>query len=414
MTRKNIPGQGSDPGATSSLLRENAGLRARLAEAEETLRAIREGEVDALVVEGQNGEQKVFTLQGAETSYRFLVEAMNEGALLLLLDGSILYSNARFAVLAGVPLEQVTGSPLERFFGPADQTRLRSLLATAPPGGSRHEFLLSSCIPPRPVALSLASLRREGVEGFSVLVSDLTERKAAEEALRASNAKLREMVNELEHFSYSISHDMRAPLRAMKSFALILQESCSACTQVENLDLLERISTAASRLDALIQGSLDYARVLKQDLELEPVNLAKLLAGLTESYPNLLPEKADIQLQPGLPIVQGNEAALTQVFSNLLGNAIKFVAPGVRPRVRVWSESRQGRVRVWIEDNGIGIPPAAQSGIFEMFQRATKEYEGTGIGLAVVRKVVERIGGSVGVESEQGKGSRFWIDLQSA
>jgi PAS domain S-box-containing protein len=404
--------------AASALQTENSrlrkakdGLKLRLEEAEETLRAIREGEVDALVVEGPDGDQ-IFTLQGAEAPYRFLVEEMNEGALLLGLDGTILYANARFAVLAGLPLNEVIGACWEHLFNPAQQPDLHSLLGNYKAGGVRREFDLKTPQGSRPVEVSVASLKRQTLQGFSVVVTDLSERKTAEEALRASNAKLREMVAELEHFSYSIGHDMRAPLRAMKSFAALLEDNETMAGQPENRDLLRRISAAASRLDSLIQGSLDYARVIKRDVSAEQVNLDRLLRDLVESYPNLLPSHAEIELEPNLPVVLGNEAGLTQVFSNLLGNAVKFVKPGVRPRIRVWSEVRDQHARVWVEDNGIGIEPDAQARIFELFQRAHRAYEGTGIGLAVVRKIVTQMGGSAGVESEPGKGSRFWVELR--
>jgi signal transduction histidine kinase len=112
--------------------------------------------------------------------------------------------------------------------------------------------------------------------------------------------------------------------------------------------------------------------------------------------------------------VLGNEALLTECFSNLLGNAVKFVAHGTRAKVRIRAEAGKAIARVWVEDNGIGISKQAQERLFRLFQRVTIHDEGTGLGLALVRKVVERMGGSAGVESEPGQGSRFWVDLRMA
>jgi signal transduction histidine kinase len=258
-------------------------------------------------------------------------------------------------------------------------------------------------------------MNRETFRGFSIVVTDLTDRKAAEEQLRISNARLKELVAELEHFSYTISHDMRAPLRAMKSFAMILQEDYATCSREENREILERIGTAAGRMDSLISSSLQYAKVLAENPPTEPVDLGRLIRGLLQTYPNLLPEKADIEVAPELPIVMGNEAALTQCFSNLLANAVKFVSAGTRPSVRVWAEPSGAMVRIWIEDNGIGIAPSDQGRIFDMFFRAARGgYDGTGMGLALARKVVTRLGGRIGVESQEGVGSRFWIELNPA
>ena len=229
-------------------------------------------------------------------------------------------------------------------------------------------------------------------------------------------AKLREMIAELQHVSYAITHDMRAPLRAMSTFAGLIQEGLSAAPNPspELLDSCRRIIVSATRLDQLIKDALNYTKAVLQELPLHPVDLAKLIPSLIESYPNLQSDKAEILIEDPLPVVLGEESLLTQCFSNLLGNAVKFVAPGVRPRVRVRVESSGSTVTISVEDNGIGIPRDSRRRLFGMFERLTSGYEGTGIGLAIVRKVVERMGGKVGAESEPGHGSRFWVQLRSA
>jgi PAS domain S-box-containing protein len=300
-------------------------------------------------------------------------------------------------------------------------------------GLANHTILIAKNGTETPIDDSAAPIRDPGGPLFGVVLifRDFTEQKKAQNALKDAQeeltrvnaslegtvkertAKLSEMIDELQHVSYSITHDMRAPLRAMTSFAEILLESTSSLSS-ESRDYCRRIMTGAARLDRLIQDALSYSRAVLQDVPLEPVELSKLVRGLLDTYPNFHPEKADIQVEGRLPIVLGNEALLTQCFSNLLGNAVKFVAPGTRPKVRVWSESRPDAVKVWVEDNGIGIPKHAQNRLFGMFQKLDNQYEGTGIGLAIVRKVVERMGGQVGVESEPGKGSRFWVSLRPA
>ena len=238
-----------------------------------------------------------------------------------------------------------------------------------------------------------------------------------EREVQERTARLRETLAELEGFSYSLIHDMRAPLRAMQSYATFIEEESSDRLAPEALDYLRKIRVASNRMDHLILDSLNYSKLLREELPLTPLNLASLLQSLVETYPNLNASEADIRLDLGDIIVCGNEAALTQVFSNLLGNAVKFVTPGVRPRVRVWAEQREaGQVLIWIEDNGIGIPRHAQEKMFGMFERMHRadEYPGTGIGLAIVRKSVERIGGRVCVDSEPGKGSRFCVQLPLA
>lgn len=235
-----------------------------------------------------------------------------------------------------------------------------------------------------------------------------------EELVRERTAKLQEMIDELEHVSYAITHDMRAPLRAMSGFAALLLSELSPEMAPDVVDYSTRILNAANRLDKLIQDSLQYTKTVLRQSPLEPVDLSNLIHDLLTTYPNLHSDKADICVANQLPVVIGNEALLTQCFSNLLGNAVKFVPAGTRPQIRIRSEKHDEIVRIWIEDNGIGIPAHAHDRLFKMFQRVTSDYEGSGIGLAIVRKVVERMGGKVGVESSDNKGSRFWLDLQIA
>jgi len=227
-------------------------------------------------------------------------------------------------------------------------------------------------------------------------------------------AKLRETVGELEAFSYSIAHDMRAPLRAMQGFAKILRQESEAKLNADEKLYLRKIGTSAARLDHLIKDVLNYSQIVREELRLEAVDVEQLILGILESYPNLQAPKAVIQIRGPLPRVLANQAALTQVVSNLLGNAVKFIAHGNAPQVRIWGEREDGHVRLWFEDNGIGIEPENQKRIFMIFQRLHRPelYEGTGIGLAIVRKAVERMGGAVGVESEPGQGSRFWVLLR--
>jgi signal transduction histidine kinase len=226
-------------------------------------------------------------------------------------------------------------------------------------------------------------------------------------------ARLRETVNELQTLSYSIAHDMRGPLRAMSAFAEIVLEESSVLSP-EGQDYCGRIVKGAARLDRLIQDALNYTKTVLQELPLEPVDLASLLRGLVDTYPNLHPENAQIEIASDLPTVLANEALLVQCFANLLGNAVKFVARGQKPHIRVEAQRSQTHAIISVQDNGIGIAEEHQARLFGMFQKLDQSYEGTGIGLAIVRKVAERMNGEVGVESEFGSGSRFWVKLPLA
>ena len=264
------------------------------------------------------------------------------------------------------------------------------------------------------------------------VTQDITERKQAEAALREAHelltdkaaqleslvqqrtTKLREMVGELEAFSYSIAHDMRAPLRSLQGFSDVLLTEHAGNLDPEAQGFLRRIANSAGRMDKLIQDVLNYSRIVRAELPLESVDVEKLLRDIVDTYPMFLPEKVEIAIEGTFSPVLGNEAMLTQIFSNLMGNAAKFVKPGVKPRIRVWAEPDPQRVRFFIQDNGIGIAPEQHEKIFGIFQQGNKGYEGTGIGLAIVKKAVERMSGQIGIQSAPGSGSTFWFEIQRA
>ena len=304
-------------------------------------------------------------------------------------------------------------------------------------------------------ALLISALRQHELTAAAVLLNaqlerEISDRQEAQAALQAANQrlaeqaaqlenlvaerteKLRETVADLEAFSYSVAHDMRAPLRSMQGFARILLEEHAGQLDSVGQGYLERIASSAARMDLLIQDVLNYTRVMRSEALLVPVDLDRLLRDLIAVYPNWQPPLAYIRIDGSLPTVLGHEGFLTQCLSNIVGNALKFVAPGVAPSVKVWAEERgpapggpveSGRpagvtpmVRVWIEDNGIGIAPGDRCRVFRMLERINpaEQFEGTGIGLTIVSKAVQRLGGRIDFESAPGKGSRFWMEFKKA
>ncbi|OLC68655.1 MAG: hypothetical protein AUH78_25545 [Gemmatimonadetes bacterium 13_1_40CM_4_69_8] len=255
-------------------------------------------------------------------------------------------------------------------------------------------------------------------EAFSTMALNVHEaQRRLEEKVRERTAELRDRNEELEAFGYTISHDLRAPLRAMFGFSHALLEDYGDRLDPKGREYAERIVTGAGAMDQLIQDLLAYSRVTRAELNLGRVDLSRVLReATTQLQAELRSRGARVRVDEPLPAVLGHEATLAQVVANLLSNGIKFVAPDRSPELRIRAEAREGRVRVWIEDNGIGIAAEHHERIFQVFERlhGAEAYPGTGIGLAIVRKSMERMGGLVGVESRSGEGSRFWIELSAA
>ena len=267
-----------------------------------------------------------------------------------------------------------------------------------------------------------------------------------EHRVQERTARLQETVSELETFSYTIAHDLRAPVRTMSGYCEVLLEDFAQALSPDAKGVLKRIADASSRMDALTRDLLQFSWVSRQDVALCPLQIEPIIEELaTIRNPSV---RQAITIRAPLHSVRAHRGLLQQALSNLVDNAIKFVEPRTAPKITIFSElvprlspnTRSGPltfnssqpappapvdspvagapryVRIWVQDQGIGVPPEAHQKIFGIFERAigSHEHEGTGIGLAIVARAMQRMGGTCGVESEPGKGSRFWLELPAA
>ena len=386
----------------------NEALRVRLAEAEEMLRAIQQGEIDALVVEGAGGNQ-VYTLHSAEEPYRNLVEQMQEGAAVLTSRGDILYANARFAALVGEPLHSVNGSHFGRFVHASDKDDVEALLGVG--NGRGRCRLLSPDSGALEVNLSLATTRSAHGDHRNLIVTDMTELLEAhsncDRAERDSRTK--------DEFLALLAHELRNPLGAISAAAQVLRvQHSDGKPETRAHDVIAR---QVGHITRLIDDLLDIERVSSGKIRLDrrPFDLAEVVRREAETFAAdpRLDRHVDVTTEPVW--VDGDAVRIEQILTNILTNAVKYSPPGGRIRVALRADGADAVLSV--EDSGFGISPSLLPFIFDMYVQADQTIDrargGLGIGLALVRRLVELHGGTVDASSDgEGLGSTFTVRLR--
>jgi PAS domain S-box-containing protein len=386
-----------------------AELRRRLQEAEDTINAIREGHVEALVVSAAEGEQ-VYTLRTADQPYRLMVEQMREGALTLAADGTILYCNERFAQLMARPPERIAGQPLDEFLHPDDGPTLQHVLNSE---SSRAEVHLHTAAGADiPAQLSSITLNIEGVRTVAVVVTDLTHERT-ERGLRESN-RLK------DEFLATLSHELRTPLNVILGWTrMLLNDQLNEHSRKHALELIDRNAQAQAQL---VNDLVDMSRMTtgKLRVELEPLPVVPVLEAALESVRPAADAK-DLTIQTSWRVQDANILAdatrLQQILWNLLSNAVKFTPNG--GRISVSAERVERRIRIEVADTGIGIDPSFLPHVFDRFRQAdsatTRRYGGLGLGLAIVHDLVRLHGGDVEVRSPGvGQGTTFAVTFRAS
>jgi len=367
-------------------------------------------------------------IKESEEKFRNLFQNSNDAIFIHDLNGKLLDVNQRLLALFGYGKSEIMSLSMSDIIDAGEEEKYRTALKVPTDEGATIFEIgfkkKNGELFPAEVSSSTFAIGGERV--VQGIVRNISERKRVEEELRKYRKHLETFVaqrtdqleaanKELESFAYSVSHDLRAPLRAMEGFANALLEDYADSLDETGKDYASRVVAAAQHMDTLIQDLLAYSRLSRSALKPGTVNLDSVLNEVMHQFSSDIQKTGtQIRVERPLPDVMGDHATLVQVFSNLLSNAIKFVEPGVKPRINIWTEEMNSRVRLWVEDTGIGIAPEYHDRIFRIFERlqGVENYPGTGIGLAIVKKGLERMGGRAGVDSAPGKGSKFWVELR--
>lgn len=403
-------------------------LQSRLADSEAAMKAIRSGDVDAIVVEGPKGS-RIFSLRSPEEPYRILAERMNEGAATLTADGTILFCNQHLADMVGVPAERLLGSSLMCILPEQERAGLPELMRMASTHDVRVErrFLRSDGTI-LPVQLSLSQIPvEESGRGICMVATDLTEQKAAHEEVRRLNAGLEQQVlrrtaeleaanQELEAFTYAVAHDLRAPLRHIHGFSDLLQHDPESVLSADGRHSLDCIRKGTQRMEKLLEDLLNLSRFGRQSLQRRDVDLKKLVRQVMDDLAPDLKDRQIVWKVDDLPVVNCDPALMKIVFGNLLSNAVKFTRPRPTATIEIGQTTRQGEAVLFVRDNGAGFDMRHAGKLFGVFQRLhrAEDFEGTGIGLATVQRILQNHGGRIWAEAAPGRGATFYFTCGSA
>jgi signal transduction histidine kinase len=412
------------------LERELEELRYQLQEANDTIEAIRTGQIDALVVQSDQGPQ-LFTLKSADQTYRFFIEKMAEGAVKLNSKGIILYSNSQFARMLHLPLSQVIGIHFVEFVAPENKLQYKELFDTSWKSACKGELLLMGEESYTPVQLSLTTLELEEGVSLSIIITDLTAQKATQLQLKMNNEQLEEINqalessnHDLQQFASVASHDLQEPVRKIQIFSNLLKDKQTDLNP-ESKKYIDKIIISSTRMKALIVDILTYSRLSANHNHSELVNLNELMNELLEDFELIIQDKkAEVNIDP-LDTIEVNRGQLRQVFQNIISNALKFSKPGEAPVINIKTqrishksfdspEQKEGPYcLICIRDNGIGFDERYLANIFALFERlnAKDNYEGSGIGLAIAKKIIDKHNGLITAKSKVEKGTEFKMIL---
>jgi PAS domain S-box-containing protein len=363
-------------------------------------------------------------LRQAQEQLQLFVDSVRDYAIFLLdADGRVMTWNPAAERIHGYPPGEVLGRNSAVFYSAEDVRAgvpARALATAAAEGRHQAEtwrvrwdgsgFWAD-------VALTAIHDPSGRLQGFGEVTRDITDRRAAEQRIRDLNAELEQRVRdrtaELESFSYSVSHDLRAPLRGIDGYIRMLQEDFGGILPPEAARLLGVVSSEARRMGQLIDDLLGFSRLGRQTMSITEVDLGALVSGVFDGMVHGIASRVPrLQLQP-LPPVPGDVAMLRQVFANLIGNSVKFSRRQPDPVIEVGGRVDEGHVTCFVRDNGVGFDSRYAHKLFQVFQRlhSEEEFEGTGVGLAIVHRVIQRHGGRVWAEGAPGKGATFSFTL---
>src|SRR5712691_11495096 len=362
-------------------------------------------------------------LRESREQFRAVTETASDAIISADGQGNIIYFNQAAEHILGYPAQEVLGQPLtllmpERFQQP-HRLGFQRFLATKQARiiGKTLELVARNKDGKEfPIEISVANWTTANGNFFTAILRDITSRKKAEDALTTRTAELEAVNRELEAFSYSVSHDLRAPLRHVDGFSDMLREECAPVLNQAGRRYLDTITESVKQMGRLIDDLLVFSKMGRAELRQSQVSISDLV---TEVLQELSSETNGRRIEweiQSLPGVRGDRAMLKQVWANLLSNSIKYTRPRDVAKIRIGCSRKNGGLEFYVQDNGAGFDMKYADKLFGVFQRLhrAEEFEGTGIGLANVRRIVTRHGGLTWAEAKPDEGATFYFTLRDS
>jgi PAS domain S-box-containing protein len=416
------------------LLKKIEDLEERLADSEQLINAIRAGEVDAFAV-NENDQPEVYTLQSGDYAYRVLIEEIGEGAVNTTEEGLIVYTNSSFVDLLDLPYEKVIGRFIQEFIHEESLKNFEELFLKSLKRRSKGEIMLLAGEKMIPVYISLTSLQPK-LATVGIIITDQTQTKRHEKTilgyqleLEHKNTELAQNNVELASFAYIASHDLQEPLRKIQTFCNLILSDSKDILQENTLDYFHRVLQASRRMQNLISSLLNYSRMNVKDMEFQMTDLNGILDEVCNNLNEQIVESQTVVKHEPLPVISCVPLQISQLFTNLIINSIKYKKPEDPPFIQISATPvHPGEMpfphpstnlapywKITFADSGIGFEQQYANKIFELFQRLHSkfEYEGTGVGLAICKKVVQNHQGLIFAKGIPGAGCSFEIYLPS-
>lgn len=368
-------------------------------------------------------------LSESEKKYRDLAGLLPQVVFEADREGNVLFANKYASNLLGYSLEEIyDGRNIFSFIDPDERdsakTRFAEVLSGDRTDGTPYTAVKKDGSRIRTMVYTAPSIRESNVVGLRGILVDITKLGEIEDELRKLNEELEQRViertrdlevanRELEAFSYSVSHDLRAPLRAIDGFSFMLQSSLGPDISDESRANLKRIRYNTQYMSQLIDAILNFSRMSRQPLTTQKIYPNQVVREVMDDLQDLQEGRTIELTTADLPPLDGDPALIRQVFLNLLSNALKFTRPREVARIEIGSIQERDQRIYFIRDNGVGFDMRYAEKLFQVFQRlhGSHEYEGTGIGLAIVQRIIQRHGGEIWAESREGKGSTFFFTI---